>query len=435
MRLVVTLLISLLAATIAAHDYVPAKPQSQPILLKGGDLHTVSDGVMTSTDLLFVDGRIAQIGKNLTPDSSTKVIDVTGKNVYPGLIASNTALGLIEIGEVRATNDTREIGSDNPMVRASIAYNPDSELLPTVRSNGVTTALVVPKGRLITGYSFLVYLDGWTVEDATVQEDVGLHVVWPQSKVVTAWWEERSAEEQKKQMAENRARIYKVFENARSYHLGRTAGRIDKIDTRWEAMRTIFEGTKPVFIQANDYRQIEQAVQFARDYNFRLIITGGNDSWMLTDLLKANDVPVVLRRPQSLPPREDDGYDLIYRLPARLAEAGVKFCISTAGGGGGTAASVRNLPLQAGHAAGFGLSKEDALRAITLSPAEILGVGDRLGSLEVGKQATIVVSEGDILDMLGHGVVLEFISGRQVDLDNKHKELYRKYQQKSLPSQ
>jgi len=158
MRLVVTLLISLLAATIAAHDYVPAKPQSQPILLKGGDLHTVSDGVMTSTDLLFVDGRIAQIGKNLTPDSSTKVIDVTGKNVYPGLIASNTALGLIEIGEVRATNDTREIGSDNPMVRASIAYNPDSELLPTVRSNGVTTALVVPKGRLITGYSFLVYL-------------------------------------------------------------------------------------------------------------------------------------------------------------------------------------------------------------------------------------------------------------------------------------
>ena len=195
-------------------------------------------------------------------------------------------------------------------------------------------------------------------------------------------------------------------------------------------MVPVITGELPVFIMANDYRQIEQAVSFARKYDLSMILVGGADAWMLTDLLKENNIPVILKRTQSLPMREDEGYDLAYRLPALLSEAGVRFCLSSAGSGGATATSVRNLPLQAGQAVAFGLSRKEALRAVTLSTAEILGVANDLGSLEVGKKATLIVSEGDVFDPLTHNVVLEFIEGRKVDLDNKHKELYRKYRHK-----
>jgi imidazolonepropionase-like amidohydrolase len=241
---------------------------------------------------------------------------------------------------------------------------------------------------------------------------------------------EKSPEEQKKQMAENRKKIYQIFDDAQAYYLARQADPNIKVDSRWEAMVPVLTGELSVFIMANDYRQIEQAVSFAREYNLTMILVGGADAWMLTDLLKENSIPVILKRTQSLPMREDEGYDLAYRLPALMAEAGIKFCLSTAGSGGGSATSVRNLPLQAGQATAFGLSRQEALRAVTLSTAEILGVADDLGSLNVGKKATLVVSEGDVLDPLTHNVVLEFIEGRRVDLDNKHKELNRKYRQK-----
>jgi len=425
-----TIILTFLSTWVSAHDYVPGQKQTGPVMLRGGDLYTVSDGVKEQTDLLFENGRITQIGKNLTSPENTEVIDVTGKRVYPGLIAPYTSIGLIEIGEVRATNDISEVGSTNPDVQAHVAYNPDSEIIPSVRSNGITTALIVPGGGLVTGRSSLINLDGWTVEDAAEKLDVGLHIIWPQAAVIDAWWMEKSLEEQKKEMAENRKKIYQIFDDARAYYLARQANPNIKVDSRWEAMIPILTGERPVFIMANDYRQIEQAVSFAREYNLSLILAGGAEAWMLTDLLKENDIPVILKRTQSLPMREDDGYDLAYHLPALMAEAGIKFCLSTAGSGGGSATSVRNLPLQAGQATAFGLSRREALRAVTLSTAEILGVADDLGSLNVGKKATLVVSEGDILDPLTHNVVLEFIEGRRVDLDNKHKELNRKYRQK-----
>ncbi len=426
--------IAALFSSVLAHDYSPGERQRRPVLLRGGDLYTVSHGIKEVTDLLFEDGRITRIGQNLTPPDNTEVIDVSGKRVYPGLIAPYTTIGLIEIGEVRATNDISEVGQNNPNVQAHVAYNPDSEIIPTVRANGVTTALVVPHGNLVLGRSVLVNLDGWTVEDAAEKFDVGLHIRWPRASVVTAWWMDKSPEEQKTEMIENRRKIRGVFDDASAYYIARQADPTIPRDLRWDAMVPVLAGDLPTFILADDYRQIEQAIAFAEEYGVSAVIVGGSDAWMAADLLNEKDIPVIVGRTQSLPAREDEGYDLTYRLPALLAEAGVKFCLSSAGSDGGSSWSVRNLPFQAGQAVAFGLSPEDALRAVTLSTAEILGVDVDLGSLQPGKKATLVVADGDILNPLTHHVVMEFIEGRRINLDSKQRELYRKYLQKQLDS-
>lgn len=425
MKYIIVATLMLFTGMVMAYDYVPAPKQDKPILLRGGDLYTIANGVMTGTDLLFENGRITAIAKNITPPEGCKIIDVTGKRVYPGLIAPNTTIGLTEIGAVRATNDAREVGRINPDVKSATAYNPDSEIIPTVRANGVTTALIVPSGSLVRGQSSLINLDGWTIEDATEKASVGIHLNWPRVAVVTAWWMEKSAEDQKKEMAENRKALFQLFDDAKAYRTAKKADPKIKKDSRWEAMLPVLEGTKPLFVHADDARAIEQAINFCAESKIRMILVGGTDSWKLSRLLIDNNIPVIFRKVQSLPSREDDPHDLSYKTPAFFADAGIKFCLSN-----GSASSVRNLPFQAGQAVGFGLSPEMALRSITLSTAEILGVSDDLGSLEVGKKATIVVSDGDIIDHLGHRVVLEFIAGGEVDLNTKHKELFEKYKQK-----
>ncbi len=424
-------IVVLAAPPAGAHDYIPGKPQSQPILLKGGDLYTVSSGVLHQTDIVFENGRITQIGKNLTAPTGAEVIDVAGKRVYPGLIAPQTGLGLTEIGAVRATRDASETGSITPEVRTHIAYNPDSELLPTVRSNGITTALVVPGGSLIRGRSSLLNLDGWTKEDAAEKLDLGLSVSWPRASIITAWWMTQSAEEQKKNIKKNREQLLNAFEKAHNYYIAKQANTKIPEDLRWEAMTKVFSGEMPVMISANDYRQIDEALELAKMYDLKIVIVGGAESWKITERLKRANVPVILRRVQSMPMRQDDGYDEAFLLPKRLADAGVKFCFSNSNGGGSTW-DCRNLPFQAGQAIGAGLPAETALRSLTLTTAEILGVADQIGSLEIGKKATIVVSEGDLLDALTNRVVYEFIGGRRVDLNNRHKALYKKYRQKTV---
>lgn len=422
---VIILVLLMLVTTAIAHDYLPGEKPDHPILLKGGKLFTISNGVLDNHDILIVDGRISQIGAGLTPPEGTEIIDLAGQYVYPGLITANSSIGLSEIGAVRATQDTREIGRINPNVQARIAYNPDSEVIPSVRSNGVTTALVIPGGSLLMGQSSLMNLDGWTWESCTEKARVAMHIAWPRASVRTGWWESRTAEDQKKDMAENRRVLYKLFDDARVYYEAKKAGRGIVPDSRWEAMIAVFDHTLPLFIHAGDYRQIEQAVSFINDLGLKMVLVGGADSWMLTDLLLANDIPVILGNTQSLPPREDDPHDLAYQLPGRLEKAGVKFCLATRGASG-----ARNLNLQASQAVPYGLSPEMAIRSITLSAAEILGVAEDLGSIEVGKKATLVVSEGDILDLLTHRVTRMFIGGRPVDLNNKHKELFEKYSAK-----
>jgi imidazolonepropionase-like amidohydrolase len=414
-----------LTVSASGYDYVPGEPQSRPILLRGGDLYTVANGVLPATDLLFDNGRITGIGPDLTPPDNCRVIDVTGKRVYPGMIDGATTLGLIEIDEVRATDDRSEVGRITPEVAAWVAYNPDSELLPAVRANGVTTALVVPNGSLVRGRSSLMNLDGWTREDAAEKSIVAVHLSWPRSRIITAWWMEQSVEEQQKQIDENRRALQQVFVDARAYAVAHKANPAIDIDLRWEAMLPLFSKELPLVIHADDATQIEDAVMFGQREDIPIILAGAREAYRMLDLLKKYDIPIILTSTYRTPMREDDDYNTPYSLAGTLEKAGIRFCIASFGNTG-----CRNLPFQAGMAHAFGLSLEGALRSVTLSPAEILGVADDLGSLEIGKKATLVVSDGDMLDHIGHNVTMEFIEGAAVDLNSKHKELFEKYKQK-----
>ncbi|MFQ5607919.1 MAG: amidohydrolase family protein [Candidatus Zixiibacteriota bacterium] len=430
---VVAFLAAFSPALLTAHDYTPGESQKSPVLLKGGNVFTISGPMQTGVDLLFEKGRISAIGKNLQPPANAEIVDVTGMNVYPGLIAAYTSLGLTEIGAVRATNDATEVGAVTPEVSSLIAYNPDSELLPSVRSNGITTVQVVPDGGLVRGQSGIIHLDGWTREDASVRAVDGMHLTWPRSSIITAWWMSQTPEEQKKEMAKRRKELRKLFDEARAYMHARAADPSTDIDLRWQAMIPVLKKELPLFIHANDFRQIQESVEFAEKQDIRMILVGGGEATMLADLLRDKNIPVIFGPAFGLPVRIADRYDSQNRVPSELKKAGVKFCIAQGARRSSPASwTSRNLPFQAGTAVTHGLSKEDALRAITLSVAEILGIDDNFGSLDIGKSATIIVSEGDIMDHLTHNVTHMWIDGRQVDLDNRHKELYRKYQQKQF---
>ncbi len=427
--LLVVLMLELGCGSLLSNPYVPGKKQDHPILLKGGDLYTVSHGILKNTDLLFEQGRITQIGANLTAPANAEVIDVTGRRIYPGLIDAASGLGLVEIDAVRATKDNAEVGPIHPEVQSLIAYNPDSELIPTVRSNGILLALVAPEGGVISGRAALMKLDGWTREDCVEKPDAALQLNWPQVAISTAWWNEKTPEEQKKEMAESREHLRESFRTARAYYLARKAGTQKEVDLRWEAMMPVFDMTMSVYINANDVRQIEEAVYFAKEQGIRIVIVGGREAYRVAGLLKEHNVPVVLGRTQLLPFREDDDYDISYKLPKLLQDAGVKFSFSY---GYATWAS-RSLPFQAAQAVAYGLDSDVALRSLTLTSAEILGVGKDLGSLDVGKKATLIVSEGDILDPISQRVTHAYIDGKMVDLNNRHKQLYEKYRQKTYP--
>ena len=432
LMLALTVVLVPLALSLA-HDYVPGETQKIPVLLKGGDIYTVSGPVMPKTDLLFENSRITAIGIDIEAPDGAEIIDASGMHVYPGLIAAYTSLGLTEIGAVRATNDGSEIGSVTPEVSTDIAYNPDSELLPSVRANGITTIQVVPGGALVRGQSNIMNIDGWTREDATLRHHDGMHLTWPRVRVITAWWMDDSAEEQKTKMAKQRKRLTKVFDDARAYMIAKEADPGIETDLKWEAMIPVFKKEMPLFIHANDLRQIEQAIYFAEKQGIRMILVGGLEAWKTIDLIKDKNIPLIIGPTQDLPMRRRDGYDTPNRLPYIMQEAGVTYCISRGARRSSPASwNVRNLPFQAGSAVAYGLTKEQAIRSITLSVAEILGIDDDFGSLEVGKKATIIISAGDIMDHLTHNVTHMWIEGRSVDLDNRHKELFRKYEQKPI---
>ena len=415
------------AGVAAATDQAPAPPQEGPVLLRGGDLYTISGGVLEATDLLFENGKITALGKDLDAPPSAEVVDVSGSRVYPGLIAPQTTLGLTEIDAVRATKDADEVGDINPEVRAHVAYNPDTEHIPTVRSNGITTVQVAPLGSLVRGQSFIVHLDGWTKEDAAVRLDDGIFLSWPRTRVLDFFFMP-PVDIQRRRMREERDALRAAFDAARAYDAARRAGVEVETDIRWEAMRPLFAGEKPLYVKADDYRQINQAIAFAEDYGIRLVLVGAMDSHLVADLLAEKKIPVMLGSTQSLPMREDDPYDMPFRVASLLHEAGVEFCFAHNDSGGSW--TTRNLAMQAAQAVAFGLPEDVALASLTLTTAKILGIDDRQGSLEVGKDATLIVSTGDVMDTLGLDVTRMWIGGRAVDLDDRHKRLYRKYDQK-----
>ena len=432
MRILKPTLLTLAAAAVLAQvsdasTQIPAKAQEKPIALVGGTIHPVSGPDVANGTIVFENGKITAIGTQIAVPENAERIDVSGRHVYPGLIDASSYIGLEEIGEVRATRDRSETGDINPNVKAEVAVNPESEIIPVTRSNGVTVALTAPSGGVLSGTSALLYLDGWTWEEMTLKAPVAMHLEWPRMSTVSSWWMRRTEEEQIKERDKNLKEIADAFRDARAYMTARqsTGTTVHDYDSRWEAMLPVFDRTLPVIVSANDIRQIEAAVAFATRENIRLIVAGGYDAPYCADLLKKNNVPVIVTETHRNPVRRGDAYDAPFTVPERLRQAGIQFCIA----GGGGASNERNLPYEASTAAAYGLPKDEALKSITLYPAQILGAVDRIGSLEAGKDATIIVTNGDILEIPTH-VELEFMQGRRIDLSDKQKLLWLKYQEK-----
>lgn len=449
----ITLLAAALATAVAGRSLAQdlghkAPPQSRPVAIINATVHPIASPKIDRGTVLFENGKVTDVFAadqkqvKISPDTWT-IIDGAGKHVYPGLIAPYTQLGLTEINAVRATLDMGETGAATPEVRAVVAVNPDSTLIPVTRSNGVLLAAVFPQtafsgqiayfegpGGFMPGRAGVIRLDGWTWEQMTVLDDAGLVLNWPQARPIVAWWMDKSEAEQQKQIDKSLREIEDMFVNARAYARERsTPDALLPVDIRYEAMRSIFGSAdkpgKPVFVMANDEDQIRQAVALGERHGVRIVIVGGMDAPNVADLLKRTDTPVIVGGTMRFPKRDDSAYDEPFTLAARLEAAGVQWCMAS----GEEPAHERNLPYAAAISVAYGLPHEAGLRSITLSAAKILGIADRYGSLEAGKSATLFVADGDILEVTTN-VEHAFIDGRTIDMNDKHKTLAEKYREK-----
>lgn len=430
LRLLISSLAALLAAApLAAQNVVttPGSTPDQPVVLINADLYPVAAPPIPNGRLRIEAGKISALGGAEVDTAGAKVIDLAGRRIYPGLIAANTVLGLVEVGAVRATVDETEVAAIAPEVRAEVAVNPDSEHFPVTRANGVLSALSRPQPgehSVLTGRSALLALDGWTWEAMTLKAPVGMHLVWP-SPLQPESLPPAMLKEWQQALDAKRAQLRQAVHEARAYAAAPTP---EPPDLRWEAMRPVFDRSLPLFVHASDAPAIEEALAFAREERLRIVIVGGLEAWRLAAQLRQDDVPVIIGGTQVLPLRRHDPVEAVFENPAKLHAAGVRFAIASPGDSFSTS-NERNLPYQAASAVAHGLPADQALKAITLYPAQILGIADRLGSLEVGKDATLFIADGDPLQVTTQ-VLGAFIGGREVDLDNRHKRLYEKYQGK-----
>ncbi|HEX3384067.1 MAG TPA: amidohydrolase family protein [Mucilaginibacter sp.] len=403
----------------------PAPAQSKPIVITGAAIHVGNGQVINNGYIAFDKGKITAIGEGAPANSNgAEIIDAAGKQVYPGFICPVTNLGLVEIEEgARGTVDDAETGELNPNVRSIVAFNTDSKVIPTVRSNGILLAQPTPQGGLLAGQSSVVMLDAWNWEDAVYKKDIALHMNWPVLRPAGrrraqptpgAASQETPEERQQKQLDA----INSLFAQAKAYAEMKPA----VINLRLEAMKGLFDGTKKLFVNANGAKEIIQAVNFGKKLGMQVVIVGGKESYLVTDLLKANNVPVIIIETQTLPYRDDDDVYLPYKLPGILQNAGILYGLTGVGFW-----RQRNLPFEAGEACGYGLTKEQALSMIALNNAKILGIDKTTGTLEVGKDANLFISKGDALDMISIDVQKAYIQGRDISLDNLHKQLYRKF--------
>ena len=420
------LCILLLAFVVKANaqNPAPASNQQEAILILNGIAHLGNGRVIQNSAIGFQDGKLTLVGDatviKIDRNAYPRIIEATGKHIYPGLIECNSTLGLTEIDLVRATRDYGEVGTLNPNVRSLIAYNTDSKIIPTVRSNGVLLAQIVPEGQFVTGQSSVVELDAWNWEDAAYKTDIGIHIIWPRMYVVPNHPKE-TEEAQRDKIREELFTLEKLFNDARSYSKSVS----EEKNVKLEAMRGLFDGSRSLYVHCDYVKQIVAAVNICKQYGMKMVLVGGADAYLVTDLLKANNIPIVLGRQHSLPFRDDDDIDLPYRLPSILKEAGITYALSVEGSW-----QERNLMFNAGTAAAYGLSREEALEAITSSPAKILGIDQTVGTLTTGKDATLIISDGDILDMRTSQVTHAFIRGKEIDLDNVQTQLYNKYLKK-----
>jgi imidazolonepropionase-like amidohydrolase len=417
----------LLLGTILAHGQAnisPAPAQTKPVTITGAMIHIGNGQVINNGYITFDKGKITAIGEGTPVNSNgADVIAATGKQVYPGFICPATTLGLVEIEEgARGTVDDDETGDINANVRSLIAFNTDSKVIPTVRSNGILLAQPTPSGGLISGQSSVVQLDAWNWEDAAYKTDIGMHMNWPvirpQSRRRAQPTPGVPQESPEERMLKAIEAINSLFAQAKAY----AEAKPTVINLRFEAMKELFNGTKKLFVNADGAKEIVQAISFGKKLGVSVVIVGGKESYLVTDALKNNNVPVIIRETQALPERDDDDVYLPYKLPKILQDAGVLYGLTGTGFW-----RQRNLPFEAGQSSGYGLTKEQAVSMITMNNAKILGIDKTTGTLEVGKDANLFISKGDALDMITIDVQKAFIQGRDINLDNLHKQLYRKF--------
>lgn len=408
------------------NDQIPGAPQTNSILIRDATIHRVDAPTIERGSLLLSDGKIVAIGESVDVPKDARVIDGQGKHVYPGLIESMTDLGLREILSIDESVDSQERGDRNPNVRSWVAVNPDSELIPVARAGGVLIAHVSPGGNFVRGQTAVMQLDGWSASEMNLLAPAGLSVNW-ESMMPGDETGVKTAQKRDQKLKE----LDDWIESARRYGEARDAGAIPVAsDLRLESMLPVIRGARPIFVEANRQSTIESAVAYAASHQFRIVICGGYDAESCAALLKRFDVPVLVAGTYRLPLRRDDAYDASYTLPERLRKLGVEFAIGGEGPGyPGGSSNARNLPYHAANAVAFGLPRDEAIRAITLSAAKILGVDDRIGSITVGKDATLILCDGDILETATH-VSDAWVQGRDVDLTSRHTMLFEKYKKK-----
>ena len=400
----------------------PAGPQNETISILGATAHIGNGEVLNNATIILENGKITAIGEGLAAATVGKSIDANGKHVYPGIIAPAKSLGLIEINAVRATNDQDEIGDIIPHVRSLIAYNAESQVVESMRPNGVLIGQTTPQGGTISGTSSIVQFDAWNWEDAAIKVDDGVHLHWPNSFRRGRWWMgEDPAYKPNKDYQDDVNQIKTFMANCEAY------GKVSATENNpaFEAMQGVLDGSKKLYVYANLEREIIDAVSMVKESGAKnVVLVGGYDSHKITAFLKQHDIAVLVRRTHSLPEREDDDYDLPYKLPKLLNDAGVLVGLQNEDASN---FQTRNLPFYAGQVVGQGMEKEDALKLITHNNAKILGIDADYGTLEIGKSATLFISEGDALDMAGNQLSHAFIDGRELSLETHQTKLWKRY--------
>ena len=423
------------------HLLAPWNPE-ETVLYAGATVHTVSGETLSPGFLLAKGTKILSVTKTAPTTKPDRTVDLKGLHLFPGIILPTSSLGLTEISAVRATQDTTETGTFTPDVKAWLAVNPDSELIPVARANGITHALVLPLGGLVSGQSGVISLAGWTTEEMTVKAPVALHVFWPAMNLnVTPKEFERGTkgknpDEQAKERTKRMKELDDFFNEAHAYANARgVAPKDGKPATKvpaWEAMLPYVRGELPLIVHADDARQIKAALAWAESRKYKIAIAGGRDAWRVAGELAAKKVPVIFESTFDQPARDTDSYDTHFKGAATLHKAGVKVLFSE-GPGASAATFARNVPYAAAQSVAFGLSEAEALKGLTLYPAQVLGLDTKLGSLDAGKEATFFASDGNILDLRAN-VKQMWIAGREVPLDSRHTRLYEKYKDRPAPA-
>lgn len=403
----------------------PAGEQEQSILITNAVVHKGDGTVLEQGAVGFDKGIISFVGPTSTAPPYQKTIDAEGKHLYPGFIATNSSLGLSEIDAVRATRDFDEIGDFVPHVRTAIAYDAESKIVESMRPNGVLIAQVAPRGGLISGSSSVMQLDAWNWEDALLKADEGIHLNWPNPYTSGRWWlGEDPGLKPNKNYTSSLEKIKSFFENAKVYNINQ-----DPVHLPYQAMKGLFDGSKTLYLHAADEKQIVDGIHYLEKIGIvKIVLVGGNEALQQLKLLKEKNIPIIVSRPHRLPDSEDHHPKAAFQLAAELVKAGLLVSIDVSGRM--ERMYTRNLPFYAGSFAGYGIEKETALQLITSNPAKILGIDDQLGTLEVGKQATLFLCEGDALDMRTNIIHHAFIQGRKISLETHQTELWKRYSNK-----